>query len=107
MTNNPIICMINNDPKNSDFRKGSLEDDNYHRREFMSKIHYLMMAICGLMVLGALAAIFLFGASINIVFLVAMLVICPLLHFVMMRFMGHSHGDSHGHHHQVTPRKES
>jgi len=65
-----------------------------------------MMAICGLMVLGALAAIFLFGASINIVFLVAMLVICPLLHFGMMRFMGHSHGDSHGHHHQVTPRKE-
>ena len=72
----------------------------------MTKIHYLLMAVCGLMVIGALAAVFFFDAPVSTVFLIGMLVVCPLMHFVMMRFMSHGHNEGNCQHQPVESQKK-
>jgi hypothetical protein len=64
----------------------------------MSKKHTILMLACCLIGIGAAAAIFLFKIPSNNVLFGLMLLLCPLSHLLMMRFMGHQDHD-----HQNTP----
>ena len=63
----------------------------------MTKKHMLIMAACCLVPLAALAAITVFNIPVNTVIYFGILLLCPLLHFVMMRNMPHEHAE-HGVH---------
>jgi hypothetical protein len=58
----------------------------------MSRKHTLLMVAGCVLPMTAVAAIFLFRVQVSTVFLVAMLLLCPLMHFLMMK--------EHGAHHQ-------
>lgn len=70
----------------------------------MTKKHTYLMLACCLIPLAALAAIYVFDLPVNSVLYVGIILLCPLLHFVMMRGMmgddhqhaGHSQHVSHG-----------
>ncbi len=57
----------------------------------MTRKHILIMLACCLIPLAALAAILVFKVPVNSVIYFGLLLLCPVLHFVMMRNMGHSH----------------
>lgn len=61
----------------------------------MSKKHGLIMVACCFIAMGALAAVLLFKVPVNNVFVVLMILICPLSHFLMMGLMGHGEHDHH------------
>ena len=65
----------------------------------MTRKHYLLLAIGCLLPVAGLAAIYLFKIPANTVLWGALLLICPLLHLGMMRFMGHNHSPSTNTHH--------
>jgi hypothetical protein len=55
--------------------------------------HLWLMLLCCLIPVAALSAIFIFGIPADSVVLVGLALLCPLLHFGMMFFMGdHEHG---------------
>jgi hypothetical protein len=61
----------------------------------MSKNHGLLMMAGCVVAMGAAAAVFVFDVPLNKVFTGLLLLLCPLSHLIMMRFMGH--GDhNHG-----------
>jgi hypothetical protein len=63
----------------------------------MSKKHTILMLLCCLVRMGGAAAIFIFGVPVNRVFTALLILLCPLSHLLMMKFMmkgGHDHGDS-------------
>lgn len=64
----------------------------------MTRKHALLMILGCLFPIVALAAIFLFQVQVNTIILVAILLLCPILHLLMMR-------DHAGHtpHHRVSP----
>ncbi len=62
----------------------------------MTKKHILVMLACCLIPLAALAAIFVFNIPANSVVFFGVLLLCPALHLLMMRNMGHDHA---GHDH--------
>jgi hypothetical protein len=69
----------------------------------MNRKHTLLMVLgCGLP-MAALAAIFLFQVQVSTVLLVAILLLCPLLHLLMMR----DHGSHTAHHHPVGSDEKS
>ena len=61
----------------------------------MSKKHTLLMLACCLIGIGAAAAIFLFKIPSNNVLFGLLILLCPLSHLLMMRFMGHQDHDRH------------
>ncbi|MBA4383742.1 MAG: hypothetical protein C0410_03325 [Anaerolinea sp.] len=61
----------------------------------MSKKHGLIMVACCVIAMGALAAVFLLKVPVNNVFIVLMILICPLSHFFMMGLMRHGEHDHH------------
>ena len=61
----------------------------------MSKKHTILMLACCLIGIGTAAAIFLFKIPSNNVLFGLMLLLCPLSHLLMMRFMGHQDHDHH------------
>lgn len=64
----------------------------------MTKLHKIVMLACCLIGLGAAAAVFAFGVPVNTVFFALMILLCPLSHLLMMRWMGHSHAGQHDAH---------
>jgi len=75
----------------------------------MTKKHTLLMIACCLIGMGAAAAIFLFGIPVNKVLAGFFLLLCPLSHLLMMKFMGHGApgeaGDPKHSHSQAEPEK--
>ncbi len=57
----------------------------------MKKSHLLIMIICCLV---PLAAIYLFNVPLNTVVFAGLILLCPLSHILMMKFMPHSHDGS-------------
>ena len=57
----------------------------------MKKSHLLLMLACCLIPLAGITAILLFQVPTSSVLYVGLLLLCPLLHVLMMRGMGHEH----------------
>jgi hypothetical protein len=53
--------------------------------------HFLLMLVCCLLPVVALAAIYLFRLPVPTVLTYAVLLLCPLSHVLMMAFMGRDH----------------
>ncbi len=65
----------------------------------MSKKHMLIMVACCLIPIAALAAITVFKIPVSTVVYGVILLVCPLSHLLMMKFMG---GHDHEHQQQIT-----
>jgi uncharacterized membrane protein len=67
----------------------------------MSKKHMLIMLACCLIPVAALIAIFVFKIAVSAVVYGVILLVCPLSHLLMMKFMMHDHQqptNEHKHH---------
>ncbi len=64
--------------------------------------HALLMILCCAITLALIAAVALFRIDLGIYGYLALLLLCPLMHILMMRGM-HGHGDDHACH---TDKKE-
>ncbi len=58
----------------------------------MSKKHLLIMIACCLLPLIAFGAVAYFQIPLNNVFYFGLIVLCPISHILMMKFMIHDHG---------------
>ena len=69
----------------------------------------LIMLACCLIPLAALAAFFVFKIPLNSIVVVALVLICPLSHLLMMKFMmkGHNEHTSQEHAHQTSIGKDA
>jgi hypothetical protein len=67
----------------------------------MKKSHVWMMILCCLIPVAALTAVYLLNIPLGKVIFGVLMLICPLSHLVMMKFMGHDHDTSteHTEHH--------
>ena len=64
----------------------------------MKRSHmWLMLLCCSIPVIG-LTAVYFFKVPLSSVLLYGMLLLCPISHMLMMRFMGHDHGADAGRH---------
>jgi uncharacterized membrane protein len=79
----------------------------------MKKSHMWMMILCCLIPVVGLIAVYFFKVPLNNVLFYGMVLLCPLSHLLMMRFMGHDHSSteqhlSHQHHTDsaITPVEE-
>ncbi len=69
----------------------------------MRKTHIILMIVCSLMAIVAVTAIFFFKLPVRNVAFGLMILICPLSHLLMMKFMGHDHDGEH--HHEDHPNE--
>ncbi len=72
----------------------------------MTKKHMLIMLACCLVPVIALGAIILFKVPVNQVLYVGLILMCPLSHLLMMKFMGHGEEQGHSHQHGQSPAPE-
>lgn len=75
----------------------------------MSIKHALIMVACCLIPIAGFALVSLFNIPLKSLFLFAMILICPLSHILMMKFMVHGDGQQHGQvkdhaHHDTFPQ---
>ena len=61
-----------------------------HSRRTDTRMTWLMVLGC-LLPLAVLAAIYLLNLPMNMILVGALLLLCPLSHLLMMRYMGHNH----------------
>jgi hypothetical protein len=67
-----------------------------------SKYMILMLLIC-VVAMGGVTAILFFGVPVNGLFLGLMILLCPLSHLLMMKYMGH--GSEHCSHERELQKK--
>jgi uncharacterized membrane protein len=60
----------------------------------MKKSHLWLMLLCCLIPVIGLAAVYLFKVPVSNVIFYGMILLCPLSHIIMMKFMGHDHSQS-------------
>ncbi len=71
----------------------------------MNRKHVLLMVLCCLIPLAALAAVSIFRVPANTVIFVAIVLACPAMHLFMMKGMtDHDHGAEHAHHQLEAPK---
>ncbi|MEO8354753.1 MAG: hypothetical protein ABI621_02460 [Chloroflexota bacterium] len=70
----------------------------------MKKSHMFLMLLCCLIPVIGVVLVSVFKVPLNNVLFYGMILLCPLSHLLMMRFMGHDHGsaEQHSHHQQQT-----
>ena len=63
----------------------------------MKKSHLWLMILCCLIPLAGLAAVYLFKIPLSNVLFYGMVLLCPISHLLMMRFMVHDHSSTEQH----------
>ena len=70
----------------------------------MKKSHMWLMILCCLIPIVGLAAVYLFKIPLSNVLFYGMILLCPISHLLMMKYMGHDHSSTEQHsEHQHPP----
>jgi len=64
----------------------------------MKKSHMWLMILCCLIPIAGIAAVYLFNIPVSSVIFYGLILLCPLSHLLMMKFMDHDHSPGHQHH---------
>jgi len=78
----------------------------------MKKSHLWIMILCCLIPIIGLAAIYLFNVPVSNVIFYGLILLCPVSHLLMMKYMGHDHSSTDDSQHEhytpsvTTPVKE-
>ena len=79
----------------------------------MKKSHVWIMILCCLIPIAGIAAVSLFKIPLSNVLFYGMILLCPISHLLMMKYMGHEHSSTEPHsqhqHHSTsvtTPNQE-
>lgn len=67
----------------------------------MNPKHTLIMLVCCLVPVTAFAAFFIFNIPLNMVLLFALVVLCPLSHLLLMKYMWNADADHHEAHQRI------
>ena len=66
----------------------------------MKKSHLWIMLLCCLIPVVGFTAVSFFKVPLSSVLLYVLLLLCPLSHILMMKFMGHDHSEAGSHPHE-------